>query len=387
MLIFFFNAAAVAVAEEQSSNDSVTNFTPSLAIVLAILSIVFALTFILLVYLKFCYISGASVHDDDQESRTGPGHLRSGSRFSGIDKNVVDSLPFFRFSSLKGSREGLECAVCLFKFEDVEILRLLPKCKHGFHIDCIDEWLGQHSTCPLCRQRVTLDDLNNFLSGSFRWPSAAESMDVDSSVELFVERERDEAGLNSSSSRFSIGGSFRKMKEMYRRNQEHDQQVVLHRVNHKISTVSDHLFVLKNRWSNVSSSDLLFLNKEMLRSMSSSRFSAVEDRNEKKFAVKIKDEMERGWESETNKLGLVNLSCHTSRILIQDGQRSRSEIAVHPRLIDFPMRNCNRGSSPPPAAAEIGSVRREERMRMNWLSIARTTVRWFANRERFQPRV
>lgn len=57
------------------------------------------------------------------------------------------------------SQEGLECAVCLTPFEDTEILRLLPKCKHAFHLECVDTWLVSHSTCPLCRHCITSDDL------------------------------------------------------------------------------------------------------------------------------------------------------------------------------------------------------------------------------------
>jgi hypothetical protein len=60
---------------------------------------------------------------------------RSASQFSGINKTVI--VTSFRFSSLKGSREGLECAVYLSKFEDIEILRLLPQCKHAFYINCV----------------------------------------------------------------------------------------------------------------------------------------------------------------------------------------------------------------------------------------------------------
>ncbi|KAJ7297170.1 hypothetical protein O6H91_Y076100 [Diphasiastrum complanatum] len=43
------------------------------------------------------------------------------------------------------------CAVCLSEFQEGEKTRLLPKCGHVFHLECIDIGLFSHSTCPLCR--------------------------------------------------------------------------------------------------------------------------------------------------------------------------------------------------------------------------------------------
>lgn len=48
----------------------------------------------------------------------------------------------------------VECAVCLSALEGEEKAKLLPNCNHFFHVDCIDKWLGSHSTCPICRAEV-----------------------------------------------------------------------------------------------------------------------------------------------------------------------------------------------------------------------------------------
>nr|POF05283.1 ring-h2 finger protein atl2 [Quercus suber] len=71
----------------------------------------------------------------------------------GLDAFVLASLPVFVYSE-KTHPELPECAVCLSEFEENETGRTLPKCKHSFHIGCIDMWFHSHSTCPLCRSAV-----------------------------------------------------------------------------------------------------------------------------------------------------------------------------------------------------------------------------------------
>uniref|UniRef100_A0A0E0DY93 RING-type E3 ubiquitin transferase n=1 Tax=Oryza meridionalis TaxID=40149 RepID=A0A0E0DY93_9ORYZ len=56
-----------------------------------------------------------------------------------------------------GAEEALECAVCLSEVADGEKVRMLPKCDHGFHVECIDMWFHSHDTCPLCRAPVGPD--------------------------------------------------------------------------------------------------------------------------------------------------------------------------------------------------------------------------------------
>ncbi|KAK3006640.1 hypothetical protein RJ639_016418 [Escallonia herrerae] len=48
--------------------------------------------------------------------------------------------------------ESESCSICLAEFERGELLRVLPRCKHMFHKDCIDQWLPSRSLhCPVCR--------------------------------------------------------------------------------------------------------------------------------------------------------------------------------------------------------------------------------------------
>ncbi|KAJ9560471.1 hypothetical protein OSB04_005631 [Centaurea solstitialis] len=72
----------------------------------------------------------------------------------GLDPTVVASFTTFTYSTVKEimiGKQALECTVCLNEFQDHEALRLLPECNHVFHRECIDEWLGLHITCPVCR--------------------------------------------------------------------------------------------------------------------------------------------------------------------------------------------------------------------------------------------
>ncbi|KAG2728495.1 hypothetical protein I3843_01G203100 [Carya illinoinensis] len=71
----------------------------------------------------------------------------------GLDPLVLRSLPVVTFDP-NDFKDGLECAVCLSELVPGETARLLPKCNHGFHVDCIDMWFQSHSTCPLCRNPV-----------------------------------------------------------------------------------------------------------------------------------------------------------------------------------------------------------------------------------------
>ncbi|CAN6357394.1 unnamed protein product [Urochloa humidicola] len=47
-----------------------------------------------------------------------------------------------------------ECAICLGEFDDGDKVRVLPRCCHGFHVQCIDAWLAKQPSCPTCRNSL-----------------------------------------------------------------------------------------------------------------------------------------------------------------------------------------------------------------------------------------
>ncbi|XP_019059269.1 PREDICTED: RING-H2 finger protein ATL43 [Tarenaya hassleriana] len=158
------NSTAVVVTTNPNSpppfpppRPSLSSFKPSIAVVVGVLTTVFSLTFLLLLYAKHCKRRNGAVYVHHRHHHNH--HRFDGRKNSGIDRTVIESLPVFRFGALSGDKEGLECAVCLARFEPTEVLRLLPKCKHAFHVECVDTWLDAHSTCPLCRYRVDPEDI------------------------------------------------------------------------------------------------------------------------------------------------------------------------------------------------------------------------------------
>lgn len=72
---------------------------------------------------------------------------------AGLGLAALASLPVTVYQSGEFER-ALECAVCLAEIADGEKARLLPKCNHGFHVECIDTWFQSNSTCPVCRGPV-----------------------------------------------------------------------------------------------------------------------------------------------------------------------------------------------------------------------------------------
>ncbi|KAL8263383.1 hypothetical protein R6Q59_024732 [Mikania micrantha] len=357
-LIFIFLFSYVFA--QQNSNDSSPDVAhpahPSVVIIIGVLCTMFCLSFLILACMKF-FNSDFTL----QVPHVIPSGSRS--RVSGIDKKAIESLPLFRFSSLKGSKDGLECVVCLSKFEDSELLRLLPKCRHAFHMKCIDQWLESHSTCPLCRYNFDWSDVTTFaFTNSLRYTS---SLDEGlNNLEIFVKREQDGS---SRSSRFSLGGSFRKFVKSPKEDGliQHGGQKLLDKFKHRI-IVSD--IVCKSRWSDVSSSDFMFLNAKMLNEASSKRFSPS---SSGRFEVDI-EQVRRLHEFERGETSVSASYCHRfAENEVSEGieKRSMSEITNVSRFRES-------------RSLYWSSCGKDDELQRVWLPMAKRTIEWFTNRER-----
>lgn len=108
----------------------------------------FFLTFLFAYFLYVCTHSRrASGSFTTSPSRSPPG----------LDTTAISSLPMFSYgssSNAKNSSPESECAICLSMFQEGEKVKVLPKCHHGFHSECVDKWLITRSSCPLCRASI-----------------------------------------------------------------------------------------------------------------------------------------------------------------------------------------------------------------------------------------
>ncbi|XP_058108125.1 RING-H2 finger protein ATL8-like [Magnolia sinica] len=121
----------------------------------------------------------------------------------GLEPVVVATFPTKKFSEeLFSYGEDTQCAVCLTEYQEKDIMRVLPYCGHAFHVTCIDIWLQQHSTCPICR--ISLRDsperkriMPPMFSAAARSPYSSDTFDSHSYSCLYAGHGYSSRGLNS----------------------------------------------------------------------------------------------------------------------------------------------------------------------------------------------
>ncbi|GFG33175.1 hypothetical protein Cfor_06759, partial [Coptotermes formosanus] len=104
------------------------------------------LMIISLAWLAFYYVQRFRyVHAKDRLSR----------RLCSAAKKALSKIPTKNIKSedkeIQG--DGECCAVCIEPYKLSDVLRILP-CRHEFHKLCIDPWLLEHRTCPMCKMDI-----------------------------------------------------------------------------------------------------------------------------------------------------------------------------------------------------------------------------------------
>lgn len=127
------------------SNNGETNFDTNVVIILAALLCVLICALGLNSILRCALRCGRRL--DFQTGEQAAGRLAP----RGLKKSALRRLPVTVYSKNVNMRTT-DCAICLGDFIESEKVRVLPKCRHGFHVRCIDAWLLLHLSCPTCRQ-------------------------------------------------------------------------------------------------------------------------------------------------------------------------------------------------------------------------------------------
>ncbi|KAL5984748.1 hypothetical protein ACLOJK_041370 [Asimina triloba] len=125
------NAAAAAAASHHQNNINAPDPTTTTTVILP--RIIFV----------------AEDDDDDDDGREDE-HAAPG-----LDQAIINTYPKFPFSKSsnypRSSSADSLCSICLCDYRDGEMLRMLPDCRHFFHLFCVDAWLRLNASCPVCR--------------------------------------------------------------------------------------------------------------------------------------------------------------------------------------------------------------------------------------------
>ncbi|KAE8660491.1 RING-H2 finger protein ATL68 [Hibiscus syriacus] len=86
----------------------------------------------------------------------------------GLDEAIINSYPKFQFSkeavAVGSTNANTTCSICLCEYRDLEMLRMMPECRHCFHVSCLDAWLKLNGSCPICRNSPLPTPLSTPLS-------------------------------------------------------------------------------------------------------------------------------------------------------------------------------------------------------------------------------
>lgn len=132
----------MAIIEGNRHFKSMANINRTSVLFVSISFIV--LMIISLVWLVFYYVQRFRyLQTKDKQSR----------RLCNVAKRIIAKIPT---KSIKSDDKEIDndcCAICIEPYKVTDLIRVLP-CKHEFHKACIDPWLLEHRTCPMCKMDI-----------------------------------------------------------------------------------------------------------------------------------------------------------------------------------------------------------------------------------------
>ncbi|CAJ1055828.1 uncharacterized protein si:ch211-59o9.10 [Xyrichtys novacula] len=73
-----------------------------------------------------------------------------------LSRSEIQRFPI-KFYQSANNAGNTQCQICFCDYTDGEKLRMLP-CFHDYHAPCIDRWLKDNTTCPICRANLADSD-------------------------------------------------------------------------------------------------------------------------------------------------------------------------------------------------------------------------------------
>ena len=70
-----------------------------------------------------------------------------------LNNDEISALPRFEYEHYKNTNKGIKefCVICLVEFTTCAIIIPL-RCRHIYHVDCVEHWLKKYAFCPLCKR-------------------------------------------------------------------------------------------------------------------------------------------------------------------------------------------------------------------------------------------
>ncbi|KAK1409717.1 hypothetical protein QVD17_36246 [Tagetes erecta] len=126
-----------------------------------VLGVYFSLLFIIFILCYISYICKRNTLSSSPDSTGLDYHYIT--LPEGLPDHVLETFPTFLYSQTgtpdterdqgaNGYNSG--CSICLAEYKQEDLVRLLPKCGHLFHVSCVDTWLKVRPSCPVCRNSL-----------------------------------------------------------------------------------------------------------------------------------------------------------------------------------------------------------------------------------------